>query len=343
MPKVTETVPRAKLQHERPARRVRLPAGAGQKYALPFAFLVVIAVFSLRLPDTFFTAANFESILGSQAVLVVLALGLLIPLAAGDYDLSVAAVLTMSSMVVAVLNVNQHWPIGLAIVAALAVGFGVGAVNGALIVVLGLDAFIVTLGTSTLLAGLTLWISASNTISGISQQLIDKVIVDRFLGIPLEFYYGLGLCIAIWYAFEHLPIGRRLLFVGRGRDVARLSGLNVNRTRWLAFVSSGTISALAGVMYAGTTGAADPTSGASFLLPAYAAVFLGATGIRPGRFNAWGTIIAVYFLVTGITGLQLLGVQSFVQQLFYGAALILAVALSRITRDRNTRQTTQSS
>jgi ribose transport system permease protein len=96
-------------------------------------------------------------------------------------------------------------------------------------------------------------------------------------------------------------------------------------------------------MYAGTTGAADPTSGASFLLPAYAAVFLGATGIRPGRFNAWGTIIAVYFLVTGITGLQLLGVQSFVQQLFYGAALILAVALSRITRDRSTRQTTQSS
>src|SRR5690242_15135047 len=84
----------------------------------------------------------------------------------------------------------------------------------------------------------------------------------------------------------------------------------------------------------GTTGAADPTSGASFLLPAYAAVFLGATSIRPGRFNASGTITAVYFLVTGITGLQLLGVQSFVQQLFYGGALILAVALSRLTRER---------
>jgi ribose transport system permease protein len=176
--------------------------------------------------------------------------------------------------------------------------------------------------------------SNSNTIGGISQTLVNNVIVNRFLGVPLGFYYGLLLCAIFWYAFEHLPIGRRLLFVGRGRDVARLSGLNVRRVRWLAFIVSGGISAIAGIMYAGTTGAADPTSGASFLLPAYAAVFLGATSIRPGRFNAWGTITAVYFLVTGITGLQLLGVQSFVQQLFYGGALILAVALSRLTRER---------
>ena len=87
-------------------------------------------------------------------------------------------------------------------------------------------------------------------------------------------------------------------------------------------------------MYAGTSGGAGPSSGASLLLPAFAAAFLGATSIMPGRFNPWGTLIAVYFLVTGITGLQLMGVQSYVQQLFYGGALLVAVALSQLARGR---------
>jgi ribose transport system permease protein len=267
-------------------------------------------------------------------VLVVLALGLLVPLTAGDYDLSIAANLTIASMIVAVLNVDHGVAIGVSMAAAIAAGVLIGAFNGALIVRLGLDSFIVTLGTATLLQGLTYWISSSRTISGVSQGLVDAVIGHRLLGVPLEFYYGLALCVVFWYALEYLPLGRRLLFVGRGRTVARLSGLDVGRLRFSAFVVSGAVSAIAGVMYAGTTGAADPTSGMSLLLPAFAAAFLGATSITPGRFNSWGTFIAVYFLATGITGLQLLGAQSFVQQLFYGGALIVAVALSQLMRGR---------
>jgi ribose transport system permease protein len=221
------------------------------------------------------------------------------------------------------------------IAAALAVGIVVGIINGALVVLLGIDSLIVTLGTSTFIAGVVLWISNSNTISGVSQSLIDAVVVNRFLGIPLEFYYGIALGLAMFYVFEFMPVGRRLLFVGRGRNVARLSGIHVVRLRWGAFVLSGAISAFAGVLYAGTLGSADPTSGLSFLLPAFAAAFLGATTILPGRFNPIGSILAVYFLVTGITGLQLLGVQTFVQQLFYGGALVLAVALSQLARRRD--------
>jgi len=136
------------------------------------------------------------------------------------------------------------------------------------------------------------------------------------------------------YVFEFMPVGRRLLFVGRGRSVARLSGIGVSRLRWGAMAVSGVISAFAGVLYAGTLGSADPTSSLSFLLPAFAAAFLGATTIMPGRFNPIGSIAAVYFLVTGITGLQLMGVQSYVQQLFYGGALLVAVALSQLARGR---------
>ncbi len=309
-------------------------ARIAEGYALLGAWVLVFVLFGVLRPDTFLTSANFESILSSQAVLVVLALGLLVPVTAGDYDLSIAANLTMASMIVAVLNVDHGVAIGVSMAAAIAAGVLIGAFNGALIVGLGLDSFIVTLGTSTLLQGLTYWISSSRTIGGVSQGLVDAVIGHRLLGVPLEFYYGLALCVVFWYALEYLPVGRRLLFVGRGRTVARLSGLDVGRLRFSAFVVSGAVSAIAGILYVGTTGAADPTSGMSLLLPAFAAAFLGATSITPGRFNAWGTFIAVYFLATGITGLQLLGAQSFVQQLFYGGALIVAVALSQLMRGR---------
>jgi len=320
------------------AARVRsrsLAADLLERYALLLVWGVVIVVFGILRPDTFMTTSNFSTIFGSQAILVVLTLALLPPLTAGDYDLSVAATLTLSSMTLAILNVNHGWSIAAAIAAALAVGLVIGIINGALVVLLGIDSLIVTLGTSTFIAGVVLWVSNSQTISGVSQSLIDVVVVNRFLGVPLAFYYGIAVGLIMFYVFEYMPIGRRLLFVGRGRSVARLSGIRVVRLRWGAFVASGIISAFAGVLYAGTLGSADPTSGLSFLLPAFAAAFLGATTIMPGRFNPLGSIAAVYFLVTGITGLQLLGVQTFVQQLFYGGALVLAVALSQLARRRD--------
>jgi len=315
---------------------VRRPRASdlAERFGLVAAWVIVIALFGILEPRTFLTQANFATIFGSQAVLLVLTLGALIPLTAGDYDLSIAGVLTLSSMVVAILNVNSGWPIGFAILAALVVGAVTGAINGIIVTFFGIDSLIVTLGTGTILGGIVLWISNSNTISGVSTTLVNLVVGQRFLGVSLEFYYGVALAVLLWYLFEYTALGRRLLFVGRGRSVARLSGLHVQRLRVGAMVASGTISAAAGVLYVGTIGGADPTSGLQFLLPSFAAAFLGATAIVPGRFNAWGSLVAVYFLVTGITGLTLLGVQSFVQNLFYGGALVVAVVLSQIARRR---------
>lgn len=310
--------------------RERSHGDVARRYALPATWLVIVVVFGAIEPDTFLTTANLQNILGSQAVLVVITLGLLFPLTGGDYDLSVASVLTLASMIVALLNVSHGWPVGWAILVAVAAGVAAGLINGGLITLLRIDPFVTTLGTGTFISGLVLWMSDSQTIGGVSQTLVDPVISRHLLGVPLVFYYGLVLCAATWFVLDFTPTGRRLLFVGRSRSVARLSGVRVERMRWGAFVASGTISAIAGVLYAGSTGGADPSSGATFLLPAFAAAFLGATSISPGRFNAWGSFIAVYFLVTGITGLELLGAESFVQQLFYGGALILAVALSRL-------------
>lgn len=309
-----------------------------KRLALLAAWVLVIVIFGLLTPSTFLTAANFSNIFGSQAVLAILTLSLIAPLTAGDYDLSVGANLTLSAMVVAILNVNHHVPVVLAILVAVAIGVLVGLFNGVVAILFRIDALIVTLGSGTLLSGIVLWISQANTISGISTDLVNAVVVHRLFGISLEFYYAVAVCVLLWYLFEYTPIGRRLLFVGRGRNVARLSGIPVARVRIGALVSSGLLSAVAGVVYAGTTGSADPSSGTALLLPAFAAIFLGSTCIQPGRFNPWGSMIAVYFLITGITGLQLLGAQSFVQDLFYGGALIVAVVLGQLARWRDVRQ-----
>jgi ribose transport system permease protein len=305
-----------------------------ERFALLGAWMLVIIVFGVLQPETFLTWSTFSGMFGSQAVLVVLTCALLIPLTAGDYDLSVTGTLQLSQMMIGVLNAQHHWSLAVVLPLCLVTGAVVGLVNSVFAVRLAVDSFIVTLGMGTLLAGLVLLIGNSTTISGIDQPLLDWIAVKRLFGIPLEFYYGVVLVLALWYVAMYTALGRRMLFVGQNRSVSRLSGLRVGQLRTLAFVSAGVVASFAGILYAGTTGAADPTSGASFLLPAFAAAFLGATTIFPGRFNPIGSFIAVYFLVTGITGLTLMGAQSWVQNVFYGGALVIAVTLSQLARGR---------
>ncbi|MEV7005011.1 ABC transporter permease [Streptosporangium sp. NPDC051022] len=332
--------PETAARPESRPRRGRRAAARAEAAALPLAWAAICVVFALLRPDTFATMDNVSSILGSQAVLVVLAFGLLIPLRCGDFDLSVAGTLTLSTMVVAVLNGQQGWPLPAAIAVALLTGALVGLVNGVFVLYFGINSFIVTLAVGQVLLGLVSMISDNRIVSGVDQALLDAVVLNRLFGIPLEFYYALLLAVVLWFVFDHTALGRRLLFVGAGREVARLSGTNVARVRLGALVAAGVIAALAGVLYAGTTGSADPRGGTAYLLPAFAAAFLGATSITPGRFNPWGTIIAAYFLLTGITGLQMLGAQTYVQDLFYGGALVLAVALSQLLRGRRPQQFT---
>lgn len=322
----------------RPSGRTRVKQIA-ESYSLIAAWIVLVGIFGALRPTTFLTIGNWAAIFGSQAVLVVLSIGLIFPLIAGDYDLSVGGTLTLSSMMIAVLNVGHGFPIGIAIVLALVAGIVAGCVNAGFVLLFGINPFIVTLGVGTVELGITLWISNTQTISGISPGLVAAIVTDRFLQIPLEFYYGIALCGVAWYLLRFTVIGVRLLAIGRGREVARLSGISVSRYRLGAFVCSGVVAAAAGIIYAGTSGSADPSSGSTYLLPAFAAAFLGATAITPGRFNAWGTTIAAYFLITGITGLTLLGYGSFVQDLFYGGALVVAVAISQIVRRRQATAT----
>jgi ribose transport system permease protein len=303
-----------------------------ERYALPLTFIVVIVVFSILKPDVFPTGDNASAILSTNAVLVVLTIGVLAPLTVGDLDISVAAILGLSAMLMVILNTQDHVPVGYAVVIALGASAVVGLINGFFAVIVGIDALIVTLGTGSLALGVTAWMSNNNTITGLAQSLINVVVQDQIFGVSVEFYYSIAICVLVFYLLRYTPLGRRMLIVGQAREVARLSGINVSRVRIGSLLFSAFLAGLAGILYAGTSGSAQPAGGSELLLPAYAAAFLGSTTLTPGRFNPFGSLIAVYFLATGIVGLELLGAQNFVQQIFYGAALLVAVVASTLIR-----------
>jgi ribose transport system permease protein len=307
-----------------------------ERVALLLVWAIIIAIFSIVMPASFFNWGNFSIMFASYAPAALLALAIIVPLTAGDYDLSVGATLTLSASTIGVLNVWQKIPIELVVPIVLAIGLLVGLFHALFIIYFRVPSLVVTLGSTSLMSGIVQWITDSSTIGGIDNGLIMAAVGYRLFGIPYAFYYALVAALAMWYIFDYTPLGRRLLFVGRGREVARLNGIAVDRVRVGALIMSAVLASAAGVLYAGILGSADPYSGLNYLLPAFAAAFLGATTIQPGRFNAWGTIVAVYFLATGITGLSMLGIPLWVTNVFNGGALILAVTISQITRGRET-------
>jgi ribose transport system permease protein len=290
---------------------------------------VIILLFSLLRPDEYFTLSNFESLLSTQASLLLLAIAFMIPIIAGELDLSVSATAGLSLTLVGYLNGVRDWPIGSAIAVAIAAALVVGIVNVVLVVGVGLDCIVTTLGMYTLLVGLALGISSS-PVGNISTGFTN-VVSHNYAGLELSFWIVIAFCIVTWYVLTQTPLGRRIFIVGANREVARLSGLPVRGLEAGCLIAAAVIGGAVGVLLAGVEGSSDPTTGPSLLFPALAAVFLGSTAIRPGRFNVWGTVIAVYFLVFGVAGLEQVGLSGWISQVFYGAALMAAVTLAKVT------------
>ncbi len=311
-----------------------LNARTAEASLLPFAFVVVIAVFGIMRPDTFFQWSNFTSIFGLNAPTMVLVMALLIPLTNGDLDLSVAELFGMTAILVGWLNVNHHWAIVPAIIVALIVGVLCGAITGFLIVRFDVNPLIITLAMGSVYDGIAFWLPDQQSVPGISPHLADWTFTTHLLGIPLDFWYGIVIMLIMFYVLTFTPFGQRSLFIGQSREVARLSGFKVSSTRFWAFVVGGFIAAIGGVIQDGVLGTATPANQGPTLLSIYAAAFLGMTTIQPGRFNAVGAGVSVFFLAVAVNGMNLLGAQTYVQQLFYGVFLVIAVVGSRVINQR---------
>jgi ribose transport system permease protein len=337
-PGQTEGEPMANLRDGPEARRATPGGSFIARFALILVVLALAGLFSGLTPNLFPTSGNLNAMLVSQSIPLLLALTVIIPLRAGDFDLSISAVMVLSAAVTAILSGRLGVALPLAILVVLTIGAVVGLINSLFAVKFGINAFIVTLGMMTLLEGFTYGITNGNVITDVPTSLTDFA-RSSVLGLPAAVYYGWIAALVLWYIFEFTPIGRRLLFVGGNPEAARLAGISVGRVRTGAFVAASIGSAFAGVVLVGQLGAADPTLGPSYLLPPYAAAFLGMAAVQLGRFNVWGSLIAVYLLIVATTGLLLLGTQSWVTDVFNGAALMLAVAFTRFVEYRNSRTT----
>lgn len=299
--------------------------------ALPLLTVMLVAFFAV-LPatsDSFPTLANLQVTLGNQAVLIVIAMAALIPLIANEYDLSVGAMAGLGSVFAASLLSNGH-SIALALVVAIGIGALVGLANGVLVTAARVNSIVATLGTATLISGVVGWKSGNKSIvEGIPEGLTDFV-TGRLVGIPRGFWVAIAVAALVYYLIRHIPFGRYLDAIGANPQAAQLLGVRVRWQTALSFVVSGMLAGGAGLLLVAQNAAASPTLGPGFTLPAIAAVFLSVAAVQPGRFNVWGTLVAILFLAALNSGLTLLGASNYVNDFANGGALIAGVALASL-------------
>lgn len=314
-----------------PARQPFNWGGFTERWALVGGLLVLVLICMAIFPQ-FRTASLFTTMVNAQSLVLLLGLTATVVLRLGDFDLSVAQTMVATGALVAQLT-KMGVPSGLAVLVGLGLGVAVGLINALLVVRVGVDSFVATLGSFTALSGFAYLITNSRIISGIPDEFVNFS-RSQLLGIPLISWYAWALVIVLWYVYQRTPLGRYTLFIGGNRNAARLSGVPVNRIRTGAYVVSGLLASFIGVCFIGYFGAVDPSVGSQYMLQPFAAAFLGATAIAVGRFNAFGTVAALYLLTVGITALQLLGAQTWVSNVFYGVALMVAVTAAKLAGSR---------
>jgi ribose transport system permease protein len=307
-------------------RSFAAPSRSGAIYVL----VVAVIIFSIDQPRTFPHWATVQQVLTTNAVTALAALALIIPLTAGVFDISVPYTMSLSGIITTHCIVQLGQPVALALAIGIAVSVLVGLLNGLVVVVAKIDALIGTLATGFLIQAVITWRSKGVTISGfrLGGVFSDISQTKWLFGLTLPALYALILSLAIWYVLQHTAMGRRLYATGFAADAARLAGVRTNRIRFGSLIVSSTLAGITGIVLASTLGSGSPSAGNGYLLPAFAAVFLGATQFFPGFFNAWGTIAAVILLGTLITGLALAGAAEWVQEFTTGVVLIAALALT---------------
>jgi ribose transport system permease protein len=305
-----------------------------ERGGLPLLGIILFAFFAVdSTSGSVFTGdANIKNILGNQAVTGIVALAMVIPLTSGYFDFTVAGTTGIVNVAMASLIGPHGWPILPAMLFCLAIGALVGIITGFLVAKLKLNAFVVTLGGYTLLQGLAQLYTKGRFISEGIPSSFNSWGSETWLGVPKPFYLLIVVAIVGWYVLSNTPFGRYLESIGSNERAAQLVGVNVTRTIWTSFVISGTLAAVAGILQTSRAGSGSAETAAAFLFPAFTAVFLGATTIRPGRYNVWGTVIGVYFVAVSVSGFTLLGAETWVQPVFNGTALIVAVALTTFAK-----------
>ncbi len=305
-------------------------------HGLLVLLIIVFVIFSVAMPSTFFTAFNIRSILSDKFIVALVGLAEMIVVAANQFDLSVGYGIGLGQILAVGLQTRQHLPWPVAAIAVMLIGLAIGVVNGLLVTRAHIDSFIATLGTGTFVYGISEWYTGGAQIIGNLPHGF-QVIAGTVAGIPLPAVYLAVIGIALWVVFEYLPVGRFLYVLGSNPRAAELTGISSRRYILLAFMASGLLTGLAGVVLGSRLGVGQSSVGPEYLLPAFVGALLGATSVRPGRANVWGTILAVLLLGVTVAGLEQAGAQFYVDSLFNGGMLVLAVGLAGYAARRRLR------
>ncbi|MEM6565741.1 MAG: ABC transporter permease [Pseudomonadota bacterium] len=303
-------------------------------YGLVILMFLLIGLFSVLLPETFPTMLNLRAIISDKAIIALLSLGAMIPMAAGRIDLTVGYgivlwhILAISSQTM----LGLPWPA--AVIAVLLLGAFTGFLNGFLVEVAKIDSFIATLGTGTVLYALALWHTGGRQMVGVLPEGFYDISTTFVFGLPITGYYLLFITVVMWIVLEYTPVGRYLYAIGANQRAAQLNGIPTRKYVIGAFVASGTMTALAGIILASKLRIGQASVGLEFLLPALVGAFLGSTTIKPGRVNVWGTIVGVAILAVGISGIQQFGGSFWVEPLFNGVTLLIAIGIAGYAQRR---------
>ncbi|WP_390915498.1 ABC transporter permease [Pseudosulfitobacter sp. SM2401] len=303
-------------------------------YGLVILTVFLIGLFSVLLPNTFPTMLNLRAIVSDKAIIALLSLGAMIPMAAGRIDLTVGYGIVLWHILAISLQTvyGLPWPLAVAIV--LILGALSGFLNGLLVEVAKIDSFIATLGTGTVLYALALWHTGGRQMVGVLPDGFLSINGTFVFGLPITGFYVLTITIVMWIVLEYTPVGRYLYAIGANQKAAELNGIPTRKYVIGAFLTSGAITALAGVILASKLRIGQASVGLEFLLPALVGAFLGSTTIKPGRVNVWGTIIGVAILAVGISGIQQFGGSFWVEPLFNGVTLLVAIGIAGYAQRR---------
>ena len=308
-------------------------------YGLLVITVLLIALFSILLPQTFPTWLNAKLTMSSQSIVALLALAAMIPMVAGKIDLSIGYSVVLFEVLAISLQTQQQLPWLLVIPILLALGALIGVFNALLVELAKIDAFIATLGTGTVIYAIALWYTKGQQVIGTLPDSFLTVGNGNLLGFPVSAVYVLVIALVMWLVLEFLPIGRYLYAIGANPEAARLNGIPTRRYIIGAFVASGMLTSITGIVLASKLRIGQIGVGLDYLLPALVAAFLGSTTLRPGRVNVWGTVVAVIILSVGISGLQQLqsGEANWVTPMFNGVTLLVAIGMAGLAGRRRVK------
>ena len=303
-------------------------------YGLVLLAIALLIIFSVMLPDTFPTMLNLRAILSDKSIIALLSLAAMVPMAAGRIDLTVGYGIVIWHILAISLQTMFGLPWPVAIIVVLMLGAVVGFLNGLLVEVAKIDSFIATLGTGTILYALALWHTGGRQMVGILPEGFYAVNGTFVSGLPITAFYIFFIAVILWLILEFTPIGRFLYAIGANPRAAELNGIPTRKFVVGAFVTSGVLTALAGVLLASKLRIGQASVGLEFLLPALVGAFLGSTTIKPGRVNVWGTMVGVAILAIGISGIQQFGGSFWVEPMFNGVTLLVAIGIAGYAQRR---------